>query len=133
MKTIENREDVKKLVYSFYDKILEDEMLAPIFNMHLQGDDWPQHLEKMVDFWETNLFGIPKFRGNPLRAHAVVDRSLDYGISEDHFMHWVEMWHKTIDELFVGEIADRAKQASVRMSSGLFMGILNQRPGDAQR
>ncbi|HLW39471.1 MAG TPA: group III truncated hemoglobin [Brumimicrobium sp.] len=130
MKTIEKREDVKKLVYTFYDKILKDKMLSPIFNMHLQGDDWPPHLEKMTDFWETNLFGIPKFRGNPVSAHARVDRSIDYGITEDHFAHWVEMWHETVDELFEGELAERAKLASNRMASGLFMAVWNQRPND---
>lgn len=127
-KQIENRKDVSKLVNSFYDKIRTDEMLGPIFDMHLQGDDWPPHLEKLTDFWETNLFGIPKFRGHPGRAHVIVDRSLDFGVTEEHFSHWVELWHETLDELFHGPLAERAKEAALGMSKGLYMAVWNNRP-----
>ena len=130
MKEIEDREDVSKLVNAFYDKIRKDEFLGPIFEMHLEGR-WPAHLEKLTDFWETNLFGIPKFRGNPQSAHAIVDRNLDYEVSQSHFSHWVEMWHETIDEMFEGMLADRAKMAAERMAQGLFMGMLSNRPGNS--
>lgn len=129
MKTIENREDVTKLVYSFYDKIRVDEMLGPIFDMHLDKDTWPPHLEKLVDFWESNLFGIPKFKGNPARVHAMVDYNLDYGVTEEHFARWVMLWHSTIDTYFYGDLADRAKQASLGMSRGIFGAIMSHRPG----
>ena len=127
MKEIENRADVSLLVNTFYDKIREDETLGSIFEMHLAGK-WPAHLEKLTDFWETNLFGVPKFRGNPQRAHAIVDRNIDYGITQDHFTHWVEMWHETIDEMFEGERAERAKMAAERMAQGLFLGVVSHRP-----
>ncbi len=127
MKEIENREDVRLLVHTFYDKIRKDGFLGPIFEMHLEGK-WPAHLEKLTDFWETNLFGVPKFRGNPQRAHAIVDRNIDYGVTQEHFAHWVEMWHKTIDEMFVGGRAERAKMAAERMAQGLFLGVVSHRP-----
>lgn len=127
MKEIENRDDVSKLVNTFYDKIRNDEVLGPIFEMHLEGR-WAAHLEKLTDFWETNLFGIPKFSGNPQRAHAVVDKNLDHTVSQNHFSHWVEMWHQTIDELFEGRLADRAKMAAERMAQGLYLGVVSHRP-----
>ena len=127
MKDIEDRDDVSNLVNTFYDKIRRDEVLGSIFEMHLAGR-WAPHLEKLTDFWETNLFGVPKFRGNPQRAHAVVDKNLDYGVTQDHFSHWVDMWYETIDEMFEGRLADRAKMAAERMAQGLFLGVLTNRP-----
>lgn len=130
MKEIENRADVSKLVHAFYDKIRVDEELGPIFNAHLSDEQWPKHLEKLTDFWETNLFGIPKFKGNPPRVHAEVDHKLNYGITQEHFAHWMRLWFMTIDELFEGQLADRAKNAARRMSTGLFLAIWSSRPAN---
>ena len=72
MKEIKTRKDVSILVHTFYDKIRKDDLLGPIFNSHIAEDQWPEHLEKLTDFWETNLFGIPKFKGNPSQKHLNV-------------------------------------------------------------
>lgn len=128
MEIIKDRGDIRRLVYAFYEKVRKDEILGPIFNMHLSEEQWSPHLEKLTDFWETNLLGIPNFKGNPMRAHAEVDRNLNYGITQDHFSHWVELWHETVDEMFEGEKAYKAKVAAKRMSMGLYMAIWNGRP-----
>ena len=64
MKAIETREDVTLLVNTFYAKIRKDSLLGPIFNQHIPDERWPEHLSKLADFWETNLFGVAKFKGN---------------------------------------------------------------------
>lgn len=128
MKEIENREDVSQLVHAFYDKIREDDELGPIFNAHLDEKTWPPHLEKLTDFWETTLFGIRKFKGNPPSAHARVDHNMNHGITQEHFAQWIRLWFTTIDERFEGKLADRAKNAARRMSTGLYLAVWNSRP-----
>lgn len=128
MKEIESRKDISLLVHAFYDKIRADEFLGPIFNSHLSADQWSLHLEKLTDFWETNLFGIPKFKGNPPLVHAEVDHKMNCGVTQEHFAHWMRLWFKTINEMFEGRLADRAKDAARKMSTGLFLAIWNQRP-----
>src|SRR5690554_7211976 len=118
MKEIENRADVSQLVHSFYDKIRADEVLGPIFNAHLTDEQWPPHLEKLTDFWETNLFGIPKFKGNPPMAHAKVDQALNYGVTQEHFAHWLRLWFQTIDEL--DRKSTRLNSSHVRISYAVF-------------
>lgn len=127
MKEIENREDVRDLVYTFYGKIQKDAMLGPIFNERLDGR-WDPHLEKMTDFWETNLFGVAKFRGNPALMHGEVDRDIEYGVTQEHFAQWIYLWFETINEKFEGKLAERAKNGARKMSTALFMAIWNQRP-----
>ncbi len=65
MNDLKNRNDISILVHNFYSKVREDLLLGPIFNAHIAENDWPKHLIKLTDFWETNLFGIAKFNGNP--------------------------------------------------------------------
>ena len=99
---IESREDVSLLVHTFYSKIRKDDLLGPIFNAHISEEEWPQHLIKLTDFWETNLFGVRKFKGSPTKKHLKVDKNLDYTIDQMHFGKWLQLWVETINKLFVG-------------------------------
>lgn len=128
MKTIENRADISLLVNTFYAKIRKDELLGPIFNSHIPNEKWPAHLEKLTDFWETNLFGVPKFKGNPSQKHVNVDKNLNHSITQVHFGQWINLWFETINELFEGPLAHRAKEAARNMGSMQFMVIFKHRP-----
>lgn len=130
MKAIENRADISILVNTFYAKIRKDELLGPIFNRHIAEDEWPAHLSKLTDFWETNLLGVSKFKGNPVAAHVNVDRNLNYSIEQTHFGKWLQLWFETINQLYKGELANRAKDGARRMSTRQFMAIWNHRPKD---
>lgn len=130
LKTIETREDINILVKKFYAKIRIDELLGPIFNSHIPDDNWPEHLEKLTDFWETNLFGVAKFKGNPSQKHRDIDKNLDYSITQVHFGTWLQLWFQTIDELYEGELAEKAKRAARKMATGQFLTIWHNRPDD---
>jgi hemoglobin len=130
MKTIDNREDVNKLVNAFYAKIRLDELLGPIFNSHIAEESWPIHLSKLTDFWETNLFGIAKFKGSPTAKHRSVDKNLNYTIEQTHFGRWLQLWFETIDALYEGELATKAKNSARKMSTGQYLAIWHSRPGN---
>ena len=122
-KEIKNRTDVSLLVRSFYSKIRKNAILGPIFNDAIPENHWEVHLEKLTDFWETNLFGIPKFKGNPMQAHRNLDMANNHALDMEHFGRWIQLWFQTIDEHFEGELAVKAKRASRKMATGLFMGM----------
>ncbi len=127
MAAIENREDVFKLVNTFYAKVRTDELLGPIFHRFIAKDDWPAHINKLTDFWETQLFQIPKFRGNPTLKHWMVDQSEPKGISETHFHRWLSLWFETLDAMYEDEKANRAKQRAQQMAVGQFSQIMRFR------
>lgn len=126
MNTIEDRNDISNLVNSFYLKIKEDELLGNIFELHL-AKTWSEHLDKMTDFWETNLLGVAKFKGNPTQKHIQVDNNINHAIEQKHFERWLQLWFETIDELFTGECAEKAKNAARKMSIGQFWAIWQHR------
>ena len=128
MKEIETREDIELLVHSFYEKIRQDELLGDIFNTHIPENAWPEHLKKLSDFWETNLFGVPKYKGNLTEKHINVDKNLNYTIDSLHFGTWLLLWFETIDQWFTGVNAQRAKDAARKMSTGQFIAIWAKRP-----
>ncbi len=110
MKTdIKDLEDIKLLVNTFYDAIRKDELLAGIFNGKIE-DRWPEHLDKMYRFWQTVLLGEHTYYGSPFVPHAKLPVDLV------HFEQWLALFDKTVDELFEGEKATRAKWQGQRMA-----------------
>ena len=98
---IEGLEDIKLLVNTFYDKVRDNNLLAPIFNSQIQ-DRWPQHLEKMYTFWQTVLLEEHTYFGNPFPPHEMLP------VNHLHFEQWLMLFTKTIEDLFSGAKADEA-------------------------
>lgn len=105
MKQLENRADIEFLVNSFYTKIQTDETIGFFFN-DVAKVDWSSHLPKMYSFWETLLFGQVSYKGNPMAAHFPINELV--AMEKHHFEHWLQLWTETVQENFVGEIAENA-------------------------
>jgi hemoglobin len=118
---IQDRDDVSALVSAFYAKVRANKEIGHFFNETIRN--WPEHLEKLTDFWETNLFMVSKFHGNPIRAHKQVDEAFKQSIEQRHFGEWLNMWFATVDEMFTGEMANIAKNRARNMAHNLFMNM----------
>lgn len=108
-KDIATMDDIRLLVDSFYGDIRNDTLLGPIFNNIIQ-DRWPQHLNKMYCFWQTVLLNEHTYSGSPFLPHAKLE------VHQVHFDKWLELWHKSIDSHFDGEIANEAKWRGDKMA-----------------
>lgn len=126
-KLLNNRAEINSLVKAFYAKVRKDELLGPVFNSQVK--DWPEHLERLTDFWETNLLFRRVYKGNPVKAHIDTDRQVGQSITTGHFGRWLELWFETINLNFQGEHADRAKNHARKMSTHMFMKIFQSRDG----
>ncbi|WP_417290185.1 group III truncated hemoglobin [Corallibacter sp.] len=126
---IDTRADVHKLVSTFYEKVRKDDVLGPFFNRVIT--DWDSHIEHLTTFWETSLFMTrkleKKYQGNPLEVHVKVDKENNNTISELHFGIWLNLWLQTIDELFVGDVAENAKRRARKMGTFLYLNIFQAR------
>ena len=128
MKEITNRSDVCFLVDTFYSKVRIDKILGPIFNSAIS--DWPNHIKHLSDFWESNLFLVNKYKGNPAQKHQEVDVNNNNTIEALHFGIWLNYWFETLDQYFEGEKADLAKNRARKMVSHLFLKIYERRLKD---
>ncbi|MBP1224249.1 group III truncated hemoglobin [Flavobacterium sp. 1355] len=124
-KQIENRADIEVLVHAFYTKIRADKEIGSYFNTMIK--DWDTHLEKLTDFWETNLFAVKKYKGNPQEVHNEVDAHFGGKITSNEFGIWLNHWFQTIDEHFEGENADTLKRRARKMSTFLYLSVFEHR------
>lgn len=102
---IEGRAGVERLVNAFYDRVRQDELLAPIFD-DINQTDWPHHLPRMYAFWEHVLFHTGGYDGNPMRAHLQLNEKVQ--LQPEHFERWLRIFCATVLELFQGPVADTA-------------------------
>lgn len=122
---IQCREDLLMLVTAFYGKVRLHPQLGPFFNETIT--DWDAHMERLTDFWETNLFFKPVYKGNPVRVHLDVDAGFGHAVEQAHFGYWLELWFSTVDTLFDGEKAHLAKERARNMSHMMFIRIFQAR------
>ncbi len=104
-----NLSDIQVLVDTFYGKVRQDELLKAIFEDVIQ-DRWPEHLAKMYRFWQTVLLGEHTYQGSPFVPHAHLP------VDKGHFERWIQLLFETVDEIFSGEKAERAKWQGERMA-----------------
>jgi len=121
---IKTKDDVALLVSSFYEKVRKNNTLKPFFSTI---EDWDKHLDTLTTFWESSLFLKTKYYGNPLEAHIKVAQANENTITQEHFGIWMNLWFETIDELFVGEYANMAKNRARKMSTFLYLKLFEAR------
>ena len=102
-------EDIEHLVYTFYDKVRSDELIGPVFNDRIE-DRWPEHLSKMIRFWQTVLLGQHTYQGAPFAPHATLP------VEKKHFDRWLELFYENIDAQFTGEKVTEAKWRASKMA-----------------
>ena len=100
MREIKNEADVHELVQTFYQKVLVDEVLAPFFKKL----NFEEHLPKMEFFWRFVLLDEPGY------TTSVTDKHMHMRLKEEHFKRWILLFNQTLDELFIGEKVELAKQ-----------------------
>ncbi|HWB31501.1 MAG TPA: group III truncated hemoglobin [Vicinamibacterales bacterium] len=105
---------VARLVDEFYTRVRADDCIGPIFN-DIAKVNWAAHLPKMYAFWDSVLFGVPGFKGNPLAVHLLLAQQTPLTARE--FDRWVSLFHATVDDLFEGPMATEAKQRAVRIAT----------------
>ena len=85
---------IHELVHTFYARVREDDLLAPVFEARL-SERWPEHLDRMVDFWSSVLLASRRFRGNPRERHHAIDE-----MRPEHFDRWLELFEEVLLEVF---------------------------------
>lgn len=117
-----NDEGLQKLVTAFYSRVRADVELGPIFNDAIE--DWPEHLDKLTDFWSSVMLTSGRYKGQPVPAHVKhKDR-----ISPELFDRWLGLWAQTTDELMEPEAALQLQAKAARIAESLKLAMFFRLP-----
>ncbi len=86
-------EMIERLVRRFYGRIRDDERLGPIF-LSVLGDDWEEHLLRMIDFWSSLMLLSGRYSGSPMPKHIALR-----GITREDFGRWLTLFEQTALEV----------------------------------
>jgi hemoglobin len=81
---IGGRPGLMQLLRHFYADVRQHQDIGPIFNAQIQN--WPEHLEKIGDFW-SGVTGGPQGYAGPMPQ-----RHFPLGLEERHFEAWLDLW-----------------------------------------
>lgn len=101
---------------AFYEAAFAGPLIGPIFTEVVKLD-LDHHLPIMCDFWETVLFNAGLYRRNALQIHLILHARHRLGV--EHFDRWLVLWSITVDALFEGLAAERAKLQASRIAGSM--------------
>jgi len=110
------RDHIEFLVDRFYERLLADEQLAPIF-VDVAEIDLAQHLPHIKDYWCKLLLGERSYQRHTMNIHRQLHgkRAL---LAED-FGRWLHFFTTTVDDYFAGERAERAKKVAATIAANM--------------
>ncbi|MDO4246556.1 MAG: group III truncated hemoglobin [Deinococcus sp.] len=118
-------EALRRLLWAFYARVMEDEELAPVFRQKLgpfPGAGWPLHITRLEGFWRAVTHGPSAYRGQPGPAH----RGL--GIGPAHFDRWLTLWELTLSAELPPAEAEAMLHLAQRMRASLERFALSSPP-----
>lgn len=114
LKDIQGKNDIDQLIRAFYETAMKDPLIGKFFTEVVKLD-LEEHLPKIVDFWDSTLFQSSAYSGNPIQVHLALHRK--HPIEKPHFDRWLELFHSTIDQYYLGNTAELAKQRATSIAT----------------
>jgi hemoglobin len=81
------------------------------------------HIPLIADFWESILLDHPTYKGDPMQAHRHIHQL--HAFEHKHFDRWVQLFCFTIDSLFSGNVAEKAKQRATSIATVMKIKIIH--------
>lgn len=116
MQDLDCREAIEHFVDLFYQRMLADEQLAPIF-VDVAEIDLSVHLPHIKDYWCKLLLGEKGYQRHTMNIHRLLHGKR--ALRSDDFQRWLDFFIATIDENYAGERAERAKQVATSIAANM--------------
>jgi hemoglobin len=117
---LDSRQNIEFFVDRFYEHILADAQLAPIF-LDVAEIDLAQHLPHIKDYWCKLLLGEDAYHRHTMKIHRELHAKRP--LQAEDFERWLALFVATVDEYFSGDKAQRAKRVATSIAGNLEKGL----------
>jgi hemoglobin len=117
---LDSRESIEGFVDRFYQRLLADDQLAPIF-VDVAEIDLAVHLPHIKDYWCKLLLGEKGYQRHTMNIHRQLHGKRP--LQKQDFQRWLAFFVATVDEDFAGERAERAKQVAASIAANMEKGL----------
>jgi hemoglobin len=113
---LDSRENIEGFVDRFYQRLLADDQLAPIF-VDVAEIDLAVHLPHIKDYWCKLLLGEKGYQRHTMNIHRQLHGKRP--LQKEDFQRWLAFFVATVDAGFAGERAGRAKQVAASIAANM--------------
>jgi hemoglobin len=113
---LDSREHIGMFVDRFYQRLLADDQLAPIF-VDVAEIDLDVHLPHIKDYWCKLLLGEKGYSRHTMNIHRELHGKRP--LRKEDFDRWLAFFIATVDDHFAGERAERAKQVAASIAANM--------------
>ena len=113
---LDSRQNIEFFVDRFYEGLLADEQLAPIF-VDVAEIDMTVHLPHIKDYWCKLLLGEKGYQRHTMNIHRQLHTKR--ALHPRDFQRWLDFFVSTIDAHFAGERSERAKQVAAAIAANM--------------
>ncbi|AFT69712.1 hypothetical protein B5T_01430 [Alloalcanivorax dieselolei B5] len=121
---LDSPEQIDRMVSLFYQRILEDPLLAPVF-LEVARIDLDEHLPLIAAFWKKLLLGDDRYNRHMMAKHRAVDDKMP--LTGAHHERWLALFVASLDEHFDGPYTDRARHLAARIIDNLYEQLSQRR------
>jgi hemoglobin len=118
---MDSRQNIEFFVDRFYEGLLADEQLAPIF-VDVAEIDLAVHLPHIKDYWCKLLLGEKGYQRHTMNIHRQLHTKR--ALHPRDFQRWLDFFVSTVDAHFAGERSDRAKQVAAVIAANMEQSLL---------
>ena len=122
---LDSPEHITLFLQHFYGQLLEDPVLAPIF-LDVAGIDLRVHLGHIQAYWEKLLLGHDDYRRHTMNIHRALHSK--QALTSADFEQWLMHFTTSVDALFAGPQAERAKHIAVHIADNMTRHIVGVAP-----
>jgi hemoglobin len=118
---LDSRQNIEFFVDRFYEGLLADEQLAPIF-VDVAEIDLAVHLPHIKDYWCKLLLGEKGYQRHTMNIHRQLHTKR--ALHPRDFQRWLDFFVSTVDAHFAGERSERAKQVAAAIAANMEQSLL---------
>lgn len=110
------REQIDTFVDAFYERVLLDPLLAPLF-IELARIELSEHLPRIKAYWRKMLLGDSDYQRHMMRKHREVDARQVF--ADEHYQRWLSLFEETLSRHPLGAQTGRASELARRVAGNM--------------
>jgi hemoglobin len=116
------KKHIEKLVIHFYQRVQEDELLAPVFNDAAQVN-WEHHIPLLCQFWNSIMLKTNEYHGGAYMKHVLIGQKEN--IQKTHFTRWLSLFQEEATKHLPSDAAKEIVHKASLIAQSLQYGMLN--------
>lgn len=113
---MDSPERIGRFVEAFYERLLNDERLAPIF-IDVAEIDIREHFPRIRAYWEKLLLGGQDYQRHTMNIHRRLHHQRP--LQRADFEQWLAYFTDTVDAHYAGPKAERAKRIAATIADNM--------------